>query len=29
MVVNLGRPSDVSDRARLPRLDFNIATVSL
>ncbi len=29
MVVNLGRPSDVSGRARLPRLDFNIATVSL
>ncbi len=29
MVVNLGRPSDVVDRARLPRLDFDVATVTL
>ncbi|WP_207344167.1 malonic semialdehyde reductase [Arthrobacter sp. E3] len=29
MVVNLGRPSDVIDRARLPRLEFDAANVTL
>ncbi|MDO5753549.1 malonic semialdehyde reductase [Arthrobacter sp.] len=29
MVVNLGRPSDVIDRPRLPRLEYDAATVTL
>lgn len=29
MVVNLGRPSDVVDRARLPRLEFDATNVTL
>lgn len=29
MVVNLGRPTGTHDRARLPRLDFDLATATL